>query len=193
MKNTSRCSQWHLEGLAALRSQRQRLLRAKEMESWAGVLEPGTRIIPLLHGKFALVDEDMYEELNSFLWTCNTQGYAYHTRPDRRHISMARMVLNPPDGMEVDHINRNPLDNRIRNLRVATRHQNLGNISKYPNKTSRFKGVSRRPSDGKWLVYAKDNGKSKFRGVFEKEEDAARCYNEWAKQTFGEFAVLNPV
>ncbi len=47
-----------------------------------------------------------------------------------------------PEGMEIDHINRNRRDNRLENLRLVSRSQNNFNKGKYRNNTSGYKGVT---------------------------------------------------
>jgi dTMP kinase len=79
--------------------------------------------IELTQGKVALVDDDDFEELNQFKWHVkkdhNRAFYAARVtpRPNRRLIFMHRQILKDiPEGMEVDHVNGNGLDNRRSNL-----------------------------------------------------------------------------
>lgn len=65
-----------------------------------------------------------------------------------------------PEGMEVDHINRNKQDNRIENLRLATREQNRANVDAYSNNTSGTKGVYFDSSKCSWVAKIKVNGKA---------------------------------
>lgn len=87
------------------------------------------RQIPLSNrpGTYALVDEDDFEYLSQFIWTYS-QGYARRSKrrkePDARNLSMHRIVMDCPDGLTVDHINFNKLDNRKENLRIVTMKQN---------------------------------------------------------------------
>lgn len=104
-------------------------------------------------------------------------------------------------GMTIDHIDRNPLNNNIENLRLATRSENFGNQSAYKikNKTSTFKGVfqqskaKRIGSKNTWVSSIQNKNKRIFLGIFENEIDAAKAYNQSAKKLFGEFALLNEV
>lgn len=97
-----------------------------------------------------------------------------------------------PSG-DIDHINRNRLDNRIENLRLASRRENLRNMTvRSDPKSSKWKGVSWAPNANKWRAYIKSaDRKRKHLGYFPDEADAAQAYNFAAVQYFGEFAALN--
>lgn len=88
---------------------------------------------------------------------------------------------------QIDHEDRNPLNNQRSNLRVATKAQNNANKRKHKNSTSVYKGVSWNSEKHKWVVYVQ----SKNLGYFESELDAALAYDLEAKKRFGVFAVLN--
>jgi len=106
---------------------------------------------------------------------------------------MHREILNPPDHLLVDHINRNGLDNRKANLRPATRSQNSMNkpFIKTTPSSSKYRGVSWSKSQKKWNVQIGLNGKHKFIGYFHDEIQAAKAYDRAAKLYHKEFAVLN--
>jgi len=98
-----------------------------------------TRLIPL-NGRHAqgaashaIVDDDQYEELAQWRWKAKPNGsgsgiYAVRNTIDRdgvnRTIRMHRSVLGYEGPLDIDHINRNPLDNRRENLRIVTRSEN---------------------------------------------------------------------
>jgi len=98
--------------------------------------------------------------------------------------------LSVNDGLEADHINHNGLDNRRCNLRVCTRQQNQMN-KRAMRGSSKFKGVFWHSHAKKWGACITLQGRNKYIGVFISEIDAARAYDRYAAEHFGEFAYLN--
>jgi hypothetical protein len=159
------------------------------------------KVIPLggkrANGKCALVDDDMYETLSKHNWWCNSDGYAirieYKNGRYYRQIFMHKEVLSVEKGFQVDHINRNIIDNRRSNLRPATPSQNQVNRVALSHNTSGFKGVSLDKEANKWRAYVIKDGVQMNLGFYESKEDAAKAYNLKAFELFGEFALLNDV
>ena len=119
--------------------------------------------------------------------------YAIRSRDKAyKHLLMHRLILDAPDHLEVDHIDGDGLNNRRSNLRLATKSQNASNrrVIK-PGKSSQYRGVCWNKKAGLWQASAHANRKGVYLGVFEREEDAAVAYDQFAADTFGEFAVLN--
>lgn len=90
----------------------------------------------------------------------------------------------------IDHINRNPSDNRIRNLREANRQQNSANAGVQRNNVSGFRGVSPHRTRDAWCARIKIDGKDRWLGTYESKLDAARAYALAASSAFGEFAEI---
>ena len=94
------------------------------------------------------------------------------------HILLHRLIMNPPDGLEVDHISRNTLDNRRNNLRVVTRSINCINRKTKSNKKYKApSGVSFHKPSNKWRVRMTINGKTKQYGVFDTVDEAIELRN----------------
>jgi hypothetical protein len=112
---------------------------------------------------------------------------------DRRKILMHRVITNAPEGVLVDHIDGNTLNNQRSNLRLCTNQQNGMNRKPRQNGSSRYKGVTWNPSNRCWVAQIKAAGNIQYLGSFKDERDAAREYNNAARQHFGEFARLNVI
>jgi hypothetical protein len=97
------------------------------------------------------------------------------------------LIMNPPDGMMVDHINNNPLDNRKCNLRICTRSQNNKNRSLAKNNTSGYTGVTYNKADKVWRVTIYNEGKRIQLGSYKNIEDAITVRQEAEKKYYGEF------
>lgn len=91
---------------------------------------------------------------------------------------------------EIDHIDRNPLNNSITNLRKVDRTQNSWNTTsrKTGQSQSEFKGVAFDKSRGKWLLQFKI-GSRKVSGRFERECDAGFVYRLLCENFHGEYLV----
>lgn len=157
-------------------------------------------VVPISRGLRAIVDVFDLPLVNTFRWhahrakrTSYARGFRVGSSGQRIQIYMHRLLMNPGVA-EVDHRNGDGLDNRRENLRVCTRAQNSSNQRKQLNRTSPFKGVVRkRRAWGRfaWISQIKDGGKHRYLGTFASELEAARAYNDCARNLFGEFSNLN--
>lgn len=150
--------------------------------------------IILTNGKIVLVDDEDFIRLNKYSWYQQNSGYAT-AKINRKNILMHRLILHDhysEDKKYTDHINHNKLDNRKENLRVATKSQNAANQLKCKEITSsKYKGVCWHKGNKKWQANIKINNKVKYLGIYTNEVEAAKKYDEEAKQIFGEFALVN--
>lgn len=161
------------------------------------------KTIPLTQGKYAIVDDEDYEYINKWKW---------HARKDKRNFYAARGVvvdrkkhrvklffihneiMKPKDGMLVDHVDHDGLNNKRNNLRICTDIENRMNRRKCPTVkgkkcSSKYKGVCLKGK--KWFSYIGGKKKYKCIGLFDNEIDAAKAYDEFAKIMYGRFANLN--
>ncbi len=97
------------------------------------------------------------------------------------------------DALYVDHINGNPQDNRLENLRACTLSQNQANRKLNVNNTSGYKGVRFHKTAGRWQARITFQGKELYLGLHWTIRDAVIAYNDKAFELFGEFAKLNEV
>jgi len=88
----------------------------------------------------------------------------------------------------LDHIDRNPLNNRIENLRPATLQQNVHNASIHKNNTSGFKGIFWSKERNRWAARCRVNYKSYYVGNFKDINDAVAALHEFRKKHHGEFS-----
>lgn len=93
----------------------------------------------------------------------------------------------PPDGFDIDHIDGDGRNNRITNLRLATRSQNGANRRLQVNNASGMKGVSFYRKTKKWKAQISVRGHVKSIGYFKTIEEAAAAYRAAASEHFGEF------
>lgn len=145
-------------------------------------------------GMYALVDKEDVYKVSPGRWTVTSKGYTTYAsgrlEGERSKRLLHRVILDPPPGMVIDHINGDGLDNRRSNLRITTQSGNMANARSLRG-SSRFKGVSFAKGRGKWQAHIRLDGKSVSLGRFDSEEDAARAYDAAARDAFGEFALTN--
>lgn len=149
---------------------------------------------------YALIDPDDAERVLLHKWSytrgADPLGPRYanaelFVNGRRKFIKLHRYIMNAPDGVLVDHINGDTLDNRKSNLRFVTDAQNVYNARKRKFGHSRFKGVSRVKGSPRWRAFICENRRQIHLGMFDNEMDAARAYDVAAKQRWGEYASLN--
>lgn len=151
-------------------------------------------------GGKVLVDRDIADWLFGKNWFLTKQGneqrrvVVWEGRPKLRNY-LHRIIMGAGPGQIVDHINRNPLDNRRENLRIIDRQNNHLNTSAHiDNKSSRCKGVTYFAYPGirnkRWLTQIKF-GNLRKKCYFKTEKEAALQYNAWALELHKEYAVLN--
>lgn len=110
---------------------------------------------------------------------CATHGYRFlHVigyGSYRAHRVAWKMYygVEPP---EIDHKNRDRSDNRIRNLRAATRASNMLNKNTYLNNKSGFRGVCQKKSNGKWIAQITHKSRPIYLGIFDTPEEASAVY-----------------
>jgi len=192
----------------------------KEIKLWKNRTE--------VSDKVAIVDDEDYDKVIGAI-SKRAKWYAHKAPPSKkfyvvsgpRDILMHRVVMNAPEGMDVDHISGDPLDNRKENLRICTRSENCRNKNVRADSKSGYKGVEyvKNPAyerylkhgpalnkDGlprkaqpepfkkPWRAYIGSVDKKNthiFIGYFSTPEEGAMAYDKKAAELHGEFALLN--
>lgn len=159
-----------------------------------------TMTIPLTRGRVTLVDDEDYEWLSQFKWHFHPGGgsgparfgYASSKMGGNRKTYMHRLILGAGAGQEVDHIDRNSLNNQRANLRFATRSQQTAN-SERPMPTSGYRGVCVLPNAGPPTFRARIyiDGACRVGPARTTAADAARDYDDFAIRHFGPLAIVN--
>ena len=157
-----------------------------------------TILIPLTQGKFAIIDACDAERVLGHRWHAVKIKRTFYAAikgmngaGKKAPLLMHRLILPPPPGLQVDHIDGNGLDNRRRNLRLATNTQNQQNCKAHRDNASGLKGVSWVKQQRKWAARLTMGGKEKRLGRFDTKEEAAAAYDRAALELFGEFARTN--
>lgn len=151
--------------------------------------------IPLTQGRFAIVDDDDFEDLTKHKWYYMPIGYAgRHSKlsdPEGsgKFIYMHRVIMNALPKQEVDHVNHDKLDNRRINLRLASSRQNKCNTNLRINNKSGLKGVSWSKRRKLWTAQVKVSvGRTQNLGYYDNKYDAYAAYCSVARELYGEFA-----
>jgi len=154
--------------------------------------------ILLKTGKIAIVDDEDFERANKIKWgelrgvnTCYARALGMNSGKATADTLHRFILGNYGNGLLVDHINRNGLDNRKQNLRFCTQKENSRNQVGTKNSTSKFKGVCFDKNRNKWMSKIRVDYKTLFIGRFKNEIEAAKAYDKAAKIHFKEFAYLN--
>lgn len=142
----------------------------------------------------AIVDAEMIPILLKFRW---------HVKPDKKtsyaytnvriggkqtSISMHRLLSGLP-ASEIDHINRNGLDNRSENLRFCSKAENQRN--RIRKNTLGYRGVYKPKNSSNYAAQIMIGGKRFQKRGFKTAEDAAKYYDELSKEHHGEFGIRN--
>ena len=96
-----------------------------------------------------------------------------------------------PGALEIDHIDGNRANDRLDNMRLATRRQQQWNVGRNRRNTSGSKGVSLYKRLNLWRADISIDGSKKCLGYFKEKEDAIAAYHAAALAVHGSFAKLD--
>lgn len=134
----------------------------------------------------AIIDYEDYKICKKKKWHLGVNGYATAVI-EKKPTPLHKYIFS---AKEIDHIDRDKLNNRKSNLRQCTHSQNMANC--LPRKKgSKYKGIWFENRRNKWAASINFNNKKHWIGYFKKEIDAAKAYDIKAIEFHGEFAYLN--
>jgi hypothetical protein len=147
---------------------------------------------------FSLIDAADAPLVDGFKWNATRHRETFYAvRHDVNEsgrtimVRMHRVICGVPNGVMVDHKDRNGLNNCRANLREDNGTGNARNVGIRSDNKSGFKGVSFKAREQKWSASISVNGRIRNIGRYATAEAAARAYDEQARNHFGEFAFLN--
>jgi hypothetical protein len=134
------------------------------------------KTIRLACGKLAKVSDEDFERVNALKWSDRGNGYARarYAKSKGGHggiVYMHRFIMDAPDGIVVDHIDRDPLNNTRENLQATSQARNCMRSAA----TKVAKGAS--AHRGKWRARIRVDGKQVSLGVFATMKEAQAAYD----------------
>lgn len=118
-------------------------------------------------GQIIIDDEDL-TKIQGYRWT-SVRGYAAAFQSSRpRTVYLHRIIMDAKPGQVIDHINRDPKDNRKSNLRFVTQQENCLNSSINNNPPY----IHWHKLNKRWRITRPVNGKPKYIASFKTKQEA---------------------
>lgn len=137
-----------------------------------------------------LIDTDTLFELADYYISVCSVNKRVTFWFDGRNVILSRYIFGEPEGLVVDHINGDSLDNRKTNLRIVTPAQNNMNRGLMSNNRTGVPGVDRY-MDRYWRARIGVNGKDVYLGYFDNKDDAIKARYEAEEKYFGKYSLRN--
>ena len=156
-------------------------------------IEGDVAYIALTKGKEAIIDSSDVKLVSGRHWHVVDEKHTSYAkswmRIDGKGMAkpLHRFLMNPPDGMDVDHIDGNGLNNRRSNLRVCTRSENQRNRKVSKRNKLGLKGVYYCKHNKVFMASIKSDKKYIKLGQYSTPEQAYEAYCNAAKIYHGEF------
>lgn len=156
-------------------------------------IEGDIAYVPLTQGYEATIDAADLRLVEGYNWYAEARRHSVYARRDdqdgqsRIRVYLHRKICGCPDGLQVDHIDGDGLNNRRNNLRAVTAEQNARNQRVKPKNKSGFKGVSWSKRDAKWRAFIRASGMHLGLGSYDTPEAAHAAYCKASAELHGEF------
>ncbi len=139
------------------------------------------------NNNYTTIDTEDYEYVKDRCWYNDEEHYVTAKKLGKR-IRIHRIIMNCPDDKIIDHIDRNPLNNKKENLRICTNAENAINKGLRKDNKSGYIGIRWDAVVQKWFSQITLNKKKIRLGWFVDKQDAINVRHEAEKKYFGEFA-----
>lgn len=145
----------------------------------------------LASGRTVFIDDEDYPKIQSYKLVVDKRNLVLLVKPEHSIKKLHRFLLPCPAGLQIDHINRNRLDNRKANLRIVTASQNSRNMGIKSDNSTGYKGVQFIADHGKYRARIRTDSGRVSLGHFKTALEAAHAYDKAAKLYHGVYAFLN--
>ena len=141
---------------------------------------------------FLVSAEDYEEFVDGYKFNLDNKGYVKYsgTKDGLNGKLLHRIIMDDPEDLIVDHINRNPLDNRRDNLRIVSIQENSMNLNMRKTNKSGITGVCWDKNVNKWVAKITYKYKRIHLGCFDNLEDARKARKDAEMKYFGEFRAM---
>lgn len=151
-------------------------------------------VITLTRGKEAVIDAVDLPLIQPFSWRAYPSGNTWYARGRPGPFTVPEtglhtFLIRPPSGVLVDHEDGDGLNNRRKNLRLASKSQNTANRFREQSNATGYRGIRRLPS-GRYQAYVTHQGRHIALGTFDTPEEAHQAYRLGAVKYHGEFATF---
>lgn len=129
-----------------------------------------------------LLDLHIWEEYKDYAMHVKPHGLKYSVSivdANHKEYLLHRVIMNAPESKQVDHIDSNPMNNELDNLRFCTGAENLQNRLLNKNNSSGYVGVSWCNTNNKWVAQVMLNGKRHKLGRYSNKEEAINTVREF--------------
>lgn len=167
--NGAKLRNGHTKSCGCLREE----TRRKQRKQNEYVIVDGYAEVKLNDNTFMLCDIEDWERLKNHHWHLNAVGYAASGTSDKSLLFHKEVTGTKTE--IIDHINRNKLDNRKINLRIADKRINTINRELQPNNTTGHKGVYFDKRYGTWNARVTVLGKTIHLGTYKTKEEAIKA------------------
>ena len=156
-------------------------------DDYAEVVLYNKESVEIARTKVSLDKLPIVEQHKWTLYNRDRSSYAITWSREKSTEKMHNLIFDVPEGMVVDHINRDSLDNRNENVRFCTQKDNSRNVGPKKNNKSGVAGVYWNPANNKWRARIKVDGKAIEIGSFCDLEEARTARKAAELHYYGEF------